>query len=68
MRFHLCDYHEGYDEGIAFLTADLAQERALADRLAVALAAQGSASFDEDTNLHIKRLALDAFKEARHEQ
>ena len=43
-------------------------ERSLADQLAVALAAQGSASFDEDTNLNIKRLALDAFKEARREQ
>ena len=39
-------------------------ERSLADQLAVALAAQGSASFDEDTNLNIKRLALEAFKEA----
>ena len=38
---------------------------ALADQLAVALAAQGSASFDEHTNLNIKRLALDAYKEAR---
>ena len=43
-------------------------ERALANQLAVALAAQGSASFDEDTNRNIKRLALDAFKEARREQ
>jgi len=40
--------------------------RALADQLAVALAAQGSASFDEYTNLKIKRLALDAYMEARH--
>ena len=47
------------------LRAERDAERALADRLAVALAAQGSASFDEGTNLNIKRLALDAFKEAR---
>ncbi len=55
-------------EALAFivrLTTDLAAERALADQLAVALAAQGSASFDENTNLNIKRLALDAWEEAR---
>jgi len=46
----------------------LAAEQALADQLAVALAAQGSASFDEDTNRNIKRLALDAYKEARRER
>ncbi len=40
-------------------------ERALADRLAIALAAQGSVSFDENTNLNIKKLALDAYKDAR---
>lgn len=40
-------------------------EGMLADRLAVALAAQGSASFDENTNLNIKKLALDAYKDAR---
>jgi hypothetical protein len=50
------------------LGADLTAERALADQLAVALAAQGSASFDENTNLNIKRLALDAWKEARRER
>ncbi len=50
------------------LRADLTAERALADQLAVALAAQGSASFDENTNLNIKRLALDAWKEARRER
>ena len=33
MRFHLCDYHEGYDEGYALLTADLAAERAEVERL-----------------------------------
>ena len=56
------------DAVLAAERADLAAERALADQLAVALAAQGSASFDEDTNLNIKRLALDAFKDARREQ
>ena len=63
-------------EGQRKLRADIAKlmkeerdaERSLASQLAVALAAQGSASFDEDTNLRIKRLALDAFKEARREQ
>jgi hypothetical protein len=43
----------------------LRAERALADQLAVALAAQGSASFDENTNLNIKKLALEAYKDAR---
>lgn len=33
LRFHLCDYHEGYDEGIAFLTADIANEQAEVVRL-----------------------------------
>jgi hypothetical protein len=33
LRFHLCDYHEGYDEGYALLTADLANERAEVERL-----------------------------------
>jgi hypothetical protein len=36
LRFHLCDYHEGYDEGYALtadLAADLAAERAEVERL-----------------------------------
>lgn len=33
LRFHLCDYHEGYDDGIAFLAADIANERAEVERL-----------------------------------
>lgn len=63
----MCDdvlIHEAANE-IERLYVLLATEKRLADQLAVALAAQGSASFDEDTNSNIKRLALDAFKEAR---
>lgn len=47
------------------LRIKLTSEKALSDQLAIALAAQGSASFDNEINLNMKRLALDAFKKSR---
>lgn len=47
------------------LRIKLTSEKTLSDQLAIALAAQGSASFDNEINLNMKRLALDAFKKSR---
>lgn len=47
------------------LRIKLTSEKTLSDQLAIALAAQGSASFDNEINLNMRRLALDAFKKSR---